>query len=106
MLVFNDPEVQNKSYPIQSILQLKLGTAIAMNYYYSTVIQMVIGGEPYIYRTFQVELYNGVPKVAVWRVLRKPLNLKAYKLSISQDVEQWIICTPFSVKVFVPLARQ
>jgi hypothetical protein len=32
---------------------------------------------------FQKELYNGIPYVTVWRVLRKRLHLEAYKLSIS-----------------------
>jgi hypothetical protein len=30
------------------------------------------------------ELYNGTPNVTVWRVLRKRLHLKAYKLYIVQ----------------------
>jgi hypothetical protein len=34
------------------------------------------------------ELYNGISIDAVWRVLRELLHLKAYKLSIVQDVEQ------------------
>jgi hypothetical protein len=34
----------------------------------------------YIYRAFQKELYNGISNVSVWRVLRKCLHLKAYKL--------------------------
>jgi hypothetical protein len=29
---------------------------------------------------FQKELYSGIPNVAVWRVLRQRLYLKAYKL--------------------------
>jgi hypothetical protein len=33
---------------------------------------------------FQKELYNSIANVAVWRVLRKSLLLKAYKLSIFQ----------------------
>jgi hypothetical protein len=33
------------------------------------------------------ELYDGVPNVVVWRVLRKHLHLKACKLSIVQGVE-------------------
>jgi hypothetical protein len=33
------------------------------------------------------ELYNGFSNVAVWRVLRKRLHLKAYKLTIVQSVE-------------------
>jgi hypothetical protein len=43
------------------------------------------------------ELYNGIPNVSVWRVLRKRLHLKANKLSISQSAEEWIVCTPLSV---------
>jgi hypothetical protein len=39
---------------------------------------------------FQKELYNGIPNVTVWRVLRKHLHLKAYKLSIVQGAEQRI----------------
>jgi hypothetical protein len=39
----------------------------------------------------QKELYNGITNVAVWRVLRKRLRLKAYKLSIIQGVERWIV---------------
>jgi hypothetical protein len=37
---------------------------------------------------FQKELYSGVPNVTVWRVLRKRLHLKAYKLSIVQHLDQ------------------
>jgi hypothetical protein len=59
---------------------------------------------------FQKELYNGIPNVTVWRVLRKRLHLKAYKLSIVQDVERWIVCTPLSIdeyhsKVFLSILR-
>jgi hypothetical protein len=36
---------------------------------------------------FQNELYNGIPDVTVWRLLRKRLHLKAYKLSIVQRLE-------------------
>jgi hypothetical protein len=43
----------------------------------------------------QKELYNAIPNVTVWRVLRKRLYLKAYKLSIVQ-----------SVNVFVTLATR
>jgi hypothetical protein len=43
----------------------------------------------------QEELYNGTPNLTVWRVLRKHLHLKVYKLSIVQ-----------SVNVFVTLAKQ
>jgi hypothetical protein len=37
------------------------------------------------------ELYNGNPNATVRRVLRKPLHLKAYKLSIVEGIERWII---------------
>jgi hypothetical protein len=43
---------------------------------------------------FKKELCNFIPDVTVWRVLRKRLNLKAYKLSIVQHFEWWILCTP------------
>jgi hypothetical protein len=36
---------------------------------------------------FQKELYNCIPSVTVWRVLRKRLRLKVYKLSIVQHVQ-------------------
>jgi hypothetical protein len=36
----------------------------------------------------QKELYNGIPNVTVWRVLRKRLHLKAEKVSIVQGIEQ------------------
>jgi hypothetical protein len=39
-------------------------------------------------RVFQEELYNDIPNVTAWRVLRKRLHLKAYKLSIDQGVER------------------
>jgi hypothetical protein len=48
---------------------------------------------------FQKELYNVIPNVAVWRVLRKRLHLKMYKLSIIQGVKRWIVCTPLIVNV-------
>jgi hypothetical protein len=40
-----------------------------------------------IYRVFQEELHNDIPNVTVWRVLRKRLDLKAYKLSVVQGVQ-------------------
>jgi hypothetical protein len=49
------------------------------------------------------ELYSGIPNVNVWRVLRKLLHLKAYRLSIVQGAERWIVCKPLSVNVFVSL---
>jgi hypothetical protein len=37
-----------------------------------------------LYMVFQKERYNGIRNVTVWRVLRKRLHLKVYKLSIVQ----------------------
>jgi hypothetical protein len=37
---------------------------------------------------FQKELCNGIPNVTLWRVLRKRLHFKAYKLSIVQHLER------------------
>jgi hypothetical protein len=42
------------------------------------------------YRAFQKGLYNCNPTVTVRRLLRKCLHLKAYKLSIAEDVERGI----------------
>jgi hypothetical protein len=53
--------------------------------------------EPFQIQVFQKEIYNGIPNVDVWRVLRKRLHLKAYKLSIVQSVELWIVYMPLSV---------
>jgi hypothetical protein len=39
-----------------------------------------------IYRVFQEELYSHFHNVAVWLMLRKHLDLKAYELSIIQGV--------------------
>jgi hypothetical protein len=39
-------------------------------------------------------------------ILLYALCLKAYKLSIIQGVERWIIYTPLSVNVFVTLAKE
>jgi hypothetical protein len=55
-----------------------------------------------LYRVFQKELYHGMPNVTLWRVLRKRLHSKAYKLFIVQHLERWILCTPLSV--FITLA--
>jgi hypothetical protein len=55
---------------------------------------------------FPKELCNGIPNVTEWRVLRKRSHLQAHKLSIVQDVDRWIVCTPFSVNVFVTFATQ
>jgi hypothetical protein len=41
-----------------------------------------------IYRLLQKQLYNGIPNVTV------------------RGDERWIVCTPFSVNVFVTLATQ
>jgi hypothetical protein len=49
---------------------------------------------------FQKGLSSGNPNVTVWRVLWKWLHLKAYKLSIVQGVERWIVCTSFKCKRF------
>jgi hypothetical protein len=42
------------------------------------------------YSVFQKELYNCIPNVTLWRVLRKRLH----------------VCTPVSVNVFITLATQ
>jgi hypothetical protein len=41
----------------------------------------------YKHRVFRKELHDGISNLTVWRVLRKSLRLKAFKLSIIQDVE-------------------
>jgi hypothetical protein len=46
---------------------------------------------------FQKELYNGILNVAVWKVLRKSLHLKAYKLSIVQDNYQHCHVSLFTI---------
>jgi hypothetical protein len=43
-------------------------------------------------RVFKKELYNGIPNVTVWRVLRRRLHLKVYKVSIVQYLERRIVC--------------
>jgi hypothetical protein len=53
-----------------------------------------------IYRVFQKALYTGIPNVTVCLVLRKHLHLKAYKLSIVQQLEhlkRWIVFTSLNV---------
>jgi hypothetical protein len=50
------------------------------------------------YMVFKKELYNGIPNVTVWRVLRKRLRLKVYK--------RLMIFMPLSVNIFVTLATQ
>jgi hypothetical protein len=52
------------------------------------------------------KLYYGIPNTIVWRVLRKRLHLKDYKLSMIQHIGQWIVCRPSSVYVFIKLATQ
>jgi hypothetical protein len=37
------------------------------------------------YRVLQKEFYNGIQSVTKWRVLRKRLHLKAYKLDVLND---------------------
>jgi hypothetical protein len=59
-----------------------------------------------LYRIFQKELYIGILNVTVWRMLRKCLHLKAYKLSNFQGDVRWIACTPVSVNIFVTPATQ
>jgi hypothetical protein len=49
-----------------------------------------------LYRVFEEELYIRIPHYIP----------KAYKLSIIQGVERWIVCTPLSVNVFVTFATQ
>jgi hypothetical protein len=50
--------------------------------------------------------YDDIPNITVWWVLRKRLNLKAYKLFIDQGVEGCIVGTSLIVNVFVTLATQ
>jgi hypothetical protein len=42
-----------------------------------------------MYRMFKKELYNGVPNITVWKLLRKRLYLGTYKLSIVQHSNIW-----------------
>jgi hypothetical protein len=58
---------------------------------------------PLVMLVFPKELYNGVPNVTAWLVLRKRLHLKLYKLSVVEGVEWWIVCTTLSINVFVTL---
>jgi hypothetical protein len=48
-------------------------------------------------------VYNGIPNVTVWRMLRKCLHFKAYKPSIVQDVQRRIVCTPLSINMHIRL---
>jgi hypothetical protein len=45
-------------------------------------------------KVFQKGLYNGIPNVAVRRVVRKRLHLKAYKLSIVQRLVKLFLKHP------------
>jgi hypothetical protein len=62
--------------------------------FYSLWITSCVSHKWEIYRMFEKELCNGIPNVTVWRMLRKRLYLRAYKVSIVQDVERWIVSTP------------
>jgi hypothetical protein len=55
---------------------------------------------------FQKELYNDIQNVALWRVLRKRLNLEVYKLSIDEHLERWIVLHAFKYKISITLATQ
>jgi hypothetical protein len=46
------------------------------------------------------KLYSDNPNVPLWRVLRKRLHLKAYKLSFVRHLERRIICGPLKYKRF------
>jgi hypothetical protein len=46
----------------------------------------------------QKDLYNGIPNVTVWRVLRKSLHLKVYKQTMSS-------LHAYKYKIFVTLAK-
>jgi hypothetical protein len=59
-----------------------------------------------LYRVLQKELYSCIQTVTVWRVLRKLLHLKAYKLSIVQHHGWLMVCMPLSLNVFITLATQ
>jgi hypothetical protein len=64
-------------------------------------LQLQLDIQSATYRAFQKELYSDIPNVTVSRVLRKRLHLKAHKLSTIHQLEQWIVCTPLSVNMFV-----
>jgi hypothetical protein len=40
------------------------------------------------------QLYNGIPNVTVWRVLRKRLHVKTHKLSIVQQWSEFLATDP------------
>jgi hypothetical protein len=67
---------------------------------------MAVCGAAPLDRVFQKDLRSGIPNITLWRVLRKRLHLKAYKLSIAQGVQRRRDCTPLSVNVFVTLSTQ
>jgi hypothetical protein len=54
---------------------------------------------------FKKELYYSIPNVAVWRVLRKRLHLKAYKLFIVQHLERLIHTAVTRLPPYVHIAR-
>jgi hypothetical protein len=64
------------------------------------VLAVVFCYKDYIYRMFYKELYNSIPNATVWRVLRKRLHLKAYKLSVVQDERSQ------NTKVFITTATR
>jgi hypothetical protein len=65
-----------------------------------------VGAEKKNTGRFKKELYNGIPNVTLWRVLRELLYLKAYKLSIVQHLEVWIVCISLNINVHVTLATE
>jgi hypothetical protein len=50
---------------------------------------------------FKKKLYDVIPNVTVWRVLRKRLYLNAYALFTIQGVEQWIVSTILSKRFHI-----
>jgi hypothetical protein len=69
---------------IQRQTSTPLHTSCVSYFSYKDIIQFLshVMLRSLMYRVFKKELYNVIPNVAVWRVLRKRLHLKAYKLSI------------------------
>jgi hypothetical protein len=88
---------------------IAVGLCSERNYVLPCQCSDIINTVIYKYRMFQKELYSGVPNVTVWRVLRKRLHLKVYKLSVVQVIEvleRRIVCMPLSINVFVTPATQ
>jgi hypothetical protein len=54
-----------------------------------------------VMQVFKKELYNDIPNVAVLRVLRKRLHLKAYKLFIVQGTRLSLSWFAFKCKRFL-----